>query len=391
MIMYILFVMELLNFCKKHIKKLLAVAGIVAVCYLLAATVFVVVALAADNRRGNPFDLSDLPPAIAHNPGESDYNGEFVVPGHFLTPSDPYENGGGILRPPARTNFILMGIDHFSLADAIMVGTLYRDTGAVHLMSVPRDTHIVLSQTRHNQLRNNGLWVPRELKLNELRSYGGRAQGPDLIMHEVSNMLGVEFHYYIEMHLSGFVRIIDHIGGVYFNVPRNMHFEDPAWNSVIAHVPAGYQRLNGRQAEGVIRYRGFANADLGRNTTQMQFMTALIEQLLTRDVLLDDPLGLASIIIDNVSVGAGNRPGTNASIPGLMRYLPVIPLMGEVNTFTMPGASGWRNNRSVFLPDVSELHNVANQVFRAHVEVEAGEADEDSEYDDEAEEANEGA
>jgi len=365
--------MELLNFCKKHVKKLLAVAGIVAVCYLLMATVFVVVALAADNRRGN-FALPTLPPEYDNYQDDMTDNGEFEIPGHFRVPiaEDPDNDPDGFMRPPARTNFILMGIDHFSLADAIMVGTLYRDTGAVHLMSVPRDTYVVLSQTRHNQLRNGGLNLPRELKLNELRSYGGRALGPDLIMHEVSNMMGVEFHYYIEMHLNAFVRIVDHIGGVYFNVPRNLHFEDPEWNSVIAHVPAGFQRLNGRQAEGLVRYRGYANADLGRNAVQLQFMTALIEQLLTRDAIMADPLGLAAIIIENVTVGGGNRPGTNVSVPGLTRYLTVLPLMGEVNTFTMPGVSGWRSGRSVFLPDLSELHDVANQVFRAHVEVVVG-------------------
>jgi len=377
--------MEMLNFCKKHIKKLLAVAGIVAVCYLLAATVFVVVALAADNRRGN-IEFPTFPPADEHNPGAADDNDEFFTPDHFLVPTEPAEeNGAGLFRPPARTNFILMGIDHFSLADAIMVGTLYRDTGAIHLMSVPRDTYIVLSQTRHAHLRNIGLGLQRELKLNELRSYGGRSLGPDLIMHEVGNMLGVEFHYYIEVNLSGFARIVDHIGGVYFHVPRAMTFEDPAWNSVIAHVPAGMQRLNGRQAEGVVRYRGYNNADLGRNAVQLQFMTALIEQLLVRDVLLDDPLALAGIIIDNVSVGAGNRPGTNVTIPGLMRYLPILPTMGEVNTFTMPGVSGWRGGRSVFLPDLNELHDVANQVFRAAAETsDDGEGGYEGGYDDDA-------
>ena len=380
--------MELLQFCKTHAKKLLAVAGIVAVCYLLAATVFVVVALAADNRRGH-IDLPPLPPAIEHNDnGPSDGTGGL---GHFLPPADrdDEEEIDGILRPPARTNFILMGVDHHNLADAIMVGTLYRDTGAVHLMSIPRDTYVVLSQTRHNQLRNAGLNIPRELKINAFRSYGGRAVGPSLIMQEVSFMLGVEFHFYIEMSLAGFVQIVDHIGGVYFNVPRNMYFEDPEHNSVIAHVPAGMQRLNGRQAEGVIRFRGFPDGDLGRNNIQMQFMTALIEQLLTRDVLLDDPLALASIVIDNVSITAGNRPGaTNVNVFALSRYLPVIPRMGEVNTFTMPGVSGmapiYGQRQSVFFPDVNQIHQVADQVFRAHV-VPVEEPDEPDEYQNEEE------
>jgi len=256
-------------------------------------------------------------------------------------------------------------------------------------MSIPRDTYVVLSQTRHNQLRNAGLNIPRELKINAFRSYGGRAVGPSLIMQEVSFMLGVEFHFYIEMSLAGFVQIVDHIGGVYFNVPRNMYFEDPEHNSVIAHVPAGMQRLNGRQAEGVIRFRGFPDGDLGRNNIQMQFMTALIEQLLTRDVLLDDPLALASIVIDNVSITAGNRPGaTNVNVFALSRYLPVIPRMGEVNTFTMPGVSGmapiYGQRQSVFFPDVNQIHQVADQVFRAHV-VPVEEPDEPDEYQNEEE------
>jgi LCP family protein required for cell wall assembly len=363
--------MEIIEFCKAHIKRLFMVAGLVAVCYLCVAAAFVVVALAMDNRRATRLQLGEAPPEMTN--GE---NGERNIPAHFLTPppfSEPDE--GTLFRPPMRTNFVMMGIDNFSLADAIMVGTFYRDTGEIRLMSVPRDTYVRLSDSRHRQIMDLGLNIPQQMKLNEMRSWGTATWGPNLIMQELTDMFGVPFHFYVEVRLTAFRRIVDNIGGVYFNVPRRLYYIDPCQDLVI-DVPAGNRRLTGIQAEGLVRYRAtYASGDLQRNQVQMEFMAALFSQLLTREAIMNNPLGLVETVITETR--------TNATIADALRFLPFISSASadKVTTFTMPGEDGYRRGAgSVFIPCPEKMHEVAWEVFFANIEIPE---EEEPEADDE--------
>ncbi|MCL2605012.1 MAG: LCP family protein [Defluviitaleaceae bacterium] len=373
----LLIYIELLNFCKKHIKRLALVAGIVSACYLFFAAAFVVVALTVDGRRASNPQLPELPPPEIGNGGYTDTG----PPSHFLEPLPPGEpDDGSFFRPPARTNFVLLGIDNIGagLADAIMVGTFYRDSGEVRFMSVPRDTHIVLSDARHTQIRALGLNVPRQMKINELRAYGGGVWGAHLLIQELNDMLGIRLDYYIEVRLPAFRRIVNAIGGVHFNVPRRMYYFDPEENPPLRiDLQPGPQLLMGQEAEWLVRYREtLPNNDLGRNQIQMQFMTALLQQVMTREAIMSNPLELARVIIEDVN--------TNMTLLNAARYLPFITSINTegISTFTMPGTDGWRSGAgSVFIPDLEKLHEVTREVFYAHIETEP-EQEEDDDGDD---------
>ena len=71
--------------------------------------------------------------------------------------------------------------------------------------------------------------------------------------------------------------------GVWFDVPRDMDYEDP-YQDLSIHLDKGYQLLNGEQAMGVVRFRdgvnGYSTGDIGRIETQQAFLKAMVEQLL---------------------------------------------------------------------------------------------------------------
>ena len=77
--------------------------------------------------------------------------------------------------------------------------------------------------------------------------------------------------------------MVDAMGGVYFDVPMDMDYEDP-YQDLSIHISKGPQTLNGEQAMGVIRFRegknGYSNGDIGRIETQQAFLKAMAEQLL---------------------------------------------------------------------------------------------------------------
>ena len=158
---------------------------------------------------------------------------------------------------------LLLGVADQGGSDTIMLGVF--DTGAqtASLISVPRDTAV----------RYNGSYM----KINATYSYGG----VEAVAQCVSQMLAVPIDYYVTVNTRAFQEIVDEIGGVYFDVPKRMDYEDP-YGDLYIHIAPGYQLLNGRQAEGVVRCRScYADADIGRAATQRAFLTALAKQTIT--------------------------------------------------------------------------------------------------------------
>lgn len=265
-----------------------------------------------------------------------------------------YRGDNSGLRPPPRTNFVLVGLDNNLLADAIMVGTLYRDTGALHIMPIPRDTYTHLPPHRMQQMQAHGLNPPQVLKINAVRAFGGRAHGMHYLQAQLGEMLGVRFHYYVEVELAAFRRIVDAIGGVTMYIPRHLFYEDPC-QGLFIDIPQGLHHLDGAMAEGVIRYRRFPTGDLGRNNIQGEFMAQLMSQALTRDAIMGAPLAIAGAIISDVR--------TNATILDIARYAPYMTRMGQVETFSLPGSAKYIDGVSWFVPDTEKLPGVVNAVF----------------------------
>ena len=75
--------------------------------------------------------------------------------------------------------------------------------------------------------------------------------------------------------------IVDQIGGVWCDVPVRMDYRDP-YQDLVIDIQPGYQLLDGKKAEGVMRCRScYANADIGRAATQRAFLVALAKQTIT--------------------------------------------------------------------------------------------------------------
>ena len=137
----------------------------------------------------------------------------------------------------------------------------------INALSVPRDTLI-----------NTDWNVP---KFNASYNVGG----VERLQKELGNLLGIPVDFYVSVDLEGFVELVDAIGGVWFDVPVNMNYDDPTQNLHI-HFEKGYQYLEGKDAVKVVRFRqnndgtGYPNGDLGRIETQQAFLTAVAKQML---------------------------------------------------------------------------------------------------------------
>jgi len=350
------------NFPKRLIKKSLLIAGAITAGSLFLAVIGVISLLVVDGRSAPPPEPPPSPtPAVA-----SEYND--AMTNNLAEEEDDDEieiDEGSFLRPPARTNFLIVGLDEQNLTDTILVGCFYRDTGDIRFMAVPRDMYTRLPDHRLQQMRGEGLRPPTTMKINAVRAHGGR-NGMYYLQHQLGEMLGVEFHYFVEVRLDAFRRIVDAIGGVYFDVPVRMHY-NPEDQPLHIDLHPGHQLLNGAQAEGLVRFRGFRTGDLGRNETQVAFMTAMISQVLTREAIMSEPLTMISVVINDVNTNIGLD---------VMRYIPYISRMStdRITTFVMPGRGQYIGGISWFIPDASRVADVVNQVFYAEIQ---GEIEED--------------
>ena len=81
-------------------------------------------------------------------------------------------------------------------------------------------------------------------------------------------------------------QLVDEIGGVTFDVPINMNYDDPAQNLYI-HLKKGTQLLTGKKAEQLVRFRhnndgsGYGNEDIGRIATQQKFIKTMAKEVLS--------------------------------------------------------------------------------------------------------------
>lgn len=161
------------------------------------------------------------------------------------------------------------------LTDTIMVASYNPQTQKATLLSIPRDTFIGDSKLRADSYD----------KINAVYQKTG-AEG---VLKKVNKLTGLNLKNYIVISNNALIELVDEIGGVEFDVPMNMDYDSKPQNLHI-HLKKGLQKLNGKQAEGLVRFRKtnsgktysseYGNDDFGRMKTQREFIKEVAKQTL---------------------------------------------------------------------------------------------------------------
>ena len=191
---------------------------------------------------------------------------------HFFS-SEPKAQNGLRARKEDCCTILVVGQDKASYStDTILLLQVDRGAGKMNLMSIPRDTKVNSTYTPH--------------KINAAFACNGGAQGDaasgmDALMDYVGECVGFRPDGYILVDLDVFIKLVNLFGGVEFDVPTDMYYDDPAQELHIA-LDAGLQKLNGEEAMGLVRFRsGYADADIGRVRVQRDFIQAALDQWAT--------------------------------------------------------------------------------------------------------------
>jgi len=157
---------------------------------------------------------------------------------------------------------LLIGTSDNYTSDTLMVGTIDTVKKTIHVMSIPRDTKV---DARRSVKKING-------------ALG--AGGIPLVIKEVSQVIGFEPDFYVKVGLEGLIKLVDAVGGVDFDIPYKMNYDDPTQDLHI-HFEPGPTHLNGQKAMELVRYRGHIGSDFSRMELQQQFLLAVAKKMLT--------------------------------------------------------------------------------------------------------------
>ena len=225
------------------------------------------------------------------------------------------------------------------------------------VMSIPRDTMVN---------------VPWDIKrINSVYNhYGQGEKGIQYLYKEIAQLVGFEPDFQVVVEWEAVGKIVDAMGGVYFDVPRNMNYEDP-YQDLKIHQTKGYRLLSGDDAMQVIRWRknnGKKNeiGDTGRQQIQQDFLKAVAKQCLQ--------IGNWTKISDFAKIFFKNVE-TDIPLNNLLWFAQKAMgvNMDNVNFYSLPGNDqGWYytpsigENLAYFFADAAGIVELMNEHFNPY-------------------------
>lgn len=171
-----------------------------------------------------------------------------------------------------RVNVLLLGVDSLETAkaqtgkrtDTIMILSVDPITKTGFILSIPRDSYVKI----HGQ--------DKYTKINHAHSYGGT----ELALSTIKDFIKIPIHHYVKVDYKALFKVIDDLGGVEFDVPIDMNYTDThAEPPLNINLKAGFQKLNGEQAMGLLRFRkDYPDRDYGRIRTQQAFIETVLKK-----------------------------------------------------------------------------------------------------------------
>jgi LCP family protein required for cell wall assembly len=210
-------------------------------------------------------DIKTPPPAALYNDNTDE------TPPVNTPPAETAPDEEANSRKEGVYTFLLVGFDQNNgNTDTLMVGRFDSKNHKINIASIPRDTCANVYFGRKAQK-----------KINAVYALGG---GIEALMAAVADMTGFNIDNYIVVNLKAFTALVDALGGVYFDIPHDMNYDDPTQDLHI-HFNKGFQYLSGADAIKVVRWRqnndGTNYGDIDRINTQQSFLKTVAKQCLS--------------------------------------------------------------------------------------------------------------
>ena len=239
-------------------------------------------------------------------------------------------------------NVAVFGTDEDGFrADVNMVVSFNTTTKELHMISVPRDTRVVLTDDMIDYLEKEDEYVPNrngvygQCKLTEVHAYAGKGNRCAFSVAMLEDLLDVEIDYYVKFDLTAFKKVVDAVGGVDFYVPQDMYWDMTDTGGPLINLREGMQHLDGDKAEQLVRFRdGYAQKDLKRIEVQQEFITALIEKVCSSQTLMSKLDDLVEVVLDCTE--------SDVTVTEALKYVKYVKDLdpAKITSDTVPGEGG---------------------------------------------------
>lgn len=285
------------------------------------------------------------------------------------------KNGGGLqgfmaaavghdentLKDLDKIYFLIIGIsgceEDYKLADTIMLCSYDPKTQKASILSIPRDTYVGKNKAK----------ASASYKINAMYRNGENIPG---MIKSIEEITGIDIANYIIVDTDALVELVDTIGGVEFDVPIDMKYDDVTQDLHI-DLKAGYQKLNGEQAEWLVRFRhnndgtsyplSYGDNDIGRMRTQREFIKATLEQTLKPENIFNINK-IAQIAFKNIT--------TNVNFDTIKDYIPyaVNFKIDNLKTGTLPGVPELANGVWIYTVNKKQTEEMIQDLFADELE-----------------------
>jgi LCP family protein required for cell wall assembly len=235
-----------------------------------------------------------------------------------------------------RINILLVGLagknyPGANLTDSIIVASINPKTFQTALLSIPRDLYVQIPDTR--QERGSPEAANSYTKINALyaraqdKDASGKS-GIDDLKKTIADITGQPIDYYIALDFDGFKQIINELGGIKVQVPKDLHDErypGPNYSYETFDIKAGLQNLDGETALKFARTRHDEDGDFGRAYRQQLILESARSKAFSLGTILNLPE--VSRLLDTL----GEHLRTNIQIDELNSFLDLI---GKIDTHT---------------------------------------------------------
>lgn len=249
-----------------------------------------------------------------------------------------------MVDPIDKVNIMVLGVDRrnedIGRSDTLFIVTADPDTKQLSMLSVPRDTRVLIPGYGYD-------------KINHAYSLGGHK----LTERSVERLLNMPIDHYVLIDFKAFYKIIDALGGIDIYVDKKMYYEDP-WDDdggLVIDIKPGLQHMDGETAIQYVRYRD-EEGDIGRVERQQKFLKAVMDRVASPSILTKIP-GIIYQISSAVE--------TDLSISQMFSLAAMFKEAKDngMRAYMVPGEPADIDEVNYWVPDVEQLReNMANQM-----------------------------
>ena len=195
--------------------------------------------------------------------------------------------------------------DGSDLTDTIILAQLNPENDQVAMLSMPRD--LVIRRCDGTKGRINEAWYIGESQ--------AKGQGATCLIQTIEQHTGIGIDHVMRVNFSGFVNVVDTLGGVDFAVDQDMR---DRWSGL--DIKKGCNHFDGVKAIQFVRARHI-DSDFGRQARQQRFAREMIKKATSLGTLTN-PLKVAGLIdsaSDAIETDTGLDAGKLADLAWSMR------------------------------------------------------------------------